>query len=75
MPRVRTDISAFNISLFNKWVWGNTKTQGIRQSDIADYLGLPRQAVSQRLSGKTEWKLKELFELQELFGEKFESKL
>ena len=75
MPRVKLDIGNYNLSLFNKWVWGNMKVGGYTQNDLAELLNIPRQAVSQRLKGRTEWKLREMFELQHLFGERFDSEV
>ena len=51
---------------FNDFVRGELKRKGISQSDCAYRLGIPQSALSYRLSGQTEWTLREVFLMCEI---------
>ncbi len=51
---------------FNDFVRGELKRKKISQSDCAYRLGIPQSALSYRLSGQTEWTLREVFLMCEI---------
>lgn len=71
MPRLRATPEQKEVRRFNGWVLANMKVQGLRQQDIADALDIPRSTVSDRLHEKTEWSLREMYKVCELFGETY----
>ena len=56
----------------NDFVRGEMKRQKISQDDIAYSLNLSQASISQKLSGKTEWTLWEMFNVFELLGVYFD---
>ena len=51
---------------FNDYLRGELRRRKLSQSQVAIWLNLPQTSVSQRLSGKTEWTLREIMSLYEL---------
>lgn len=51
---------------FNDFIRGELKRKKISQSDCAYRLGIPQSALSYRLSGHTEWTLREVFLMCEI---------
>ena len=49
MPRVTIKRKDYKLTDFRRWLVGEIKVQGFRQSDVADWLGITQQAVSQKL--------------------------
>ena len=56
----------------NDFVRGEMKRQKISQDDVAYSLNLSQASISQKLSGKTEWTLWEMFNVFELLGVYFD---
>lgn len=74
MPRVTMAHTTNNVRDFNIWVAGQIKVRKLRQEDVATYLNINQGGLSRRISGDTEWKLKEVFDLFNLFGETYQFK-
>lgn len=60
MPRVYLSIEERECRRFSDFVRGELKRQGKLHRDLADELGLPRDAVTRRLSNKRRWTLEEI---------------
>ena len=71
MPKLRATPEQKEVRRFNGFVMANMKAQGLRQQDIADALDIPQSTVSNRLLEKTEWSLKDMYKVCELFGESY----
>lgn len=71
MPRTILDNRSTQIRNFSFWVRGMLAEKKARQQDLADYLNLPQQSLSQRILGKTEWKLGEMADCCEFFEESY----
>lgn len=57
MPRVAIKKNDYIIKDFRRWLIGELKVQGLRQADMAQWLGISQQAVSAKLkSGKFDMK-------------------
>ena len=63
MPRVNLDKATKESLRFSGFVRGELIRTHKRQSDLATFLGIPQQAVSQRLIGKIDWRLKEMVDV------------
>lgn len=44
-------------------------SKGMTQLEVADYLGITFQSLSNKARGKTPWKWREVMKLKELFGQ------
>ena len=51
---------------FNDYLRGELRRRKLSQSQVAIWLNLPQTSVSQRLSGKTEWTVREIMSLYDL---------
>lgn len=40
----------------------------MNQSDLADYLGISKESVKNKIGGKRDWKIREMREIQKRFG-------
>lgn len=49
MPRVAIKKNDYIIKDFRRWLIGELKIQGLRQSDMAQWFGISQQAVSVKL--------------------------
>lgn len=49
MPRVAIKKNDYIIKDFRRWLIGELKVQGLRQADMAQWLGISQQAVSAKL--------------------------
>ena len=54
------------VNNFNDYVRGELKRKKISQSDCAYRLGIPQPALSKRISGQTEWTLRDIILLSEI---------
>lgn len=52
----------------NDFIGGELKRQKIKQTEVATWLNIPQTGVSRRLSGETEWSVREVISLFELLG-------
>lgn len=50
----------------NDWLRGELKRKGIKQEDVAYRLNLQQASISQKLSGKVEWTLREIIIVYEM---------
>jgi len=71
MPRVNLNKRDNEIRTFSFWVRGMLAEKKIRQQDLADYLNIPQQSLSKRLSCDTDWRLGEIADCCEFFGESY----
>ena len=71
MPRVNLNKKQIEIRDFSHWVRGMLADKKLRQQDLADFLNLPRPSITMRLSGEWEWKLSEIVDCCEFFGETY----
>ena len=69
MPKITLNKRQMEIRDFSPWVRGMLADRKLRQQDLADYLNLPQQSLSQRILGKSEWHLGEIADCCEYFGE------
>jgi len=60
MPRVNLNKAQNETRKFSDKVRGELIRQHKKQSELADYLGLPRQSLTCRLGGKSSWKMEEV---------------
>lgn len=67
MPRVAIKKKDYIVTDFLKWLRGEMAVRGIKQSDIAEWLGVSQQAVSIRVRRGT-FSLKELLIIFENLG-------
>ena len=51
---------------FNDFIRGELKRRKLSQASVAHWLNLPQTSISQRLSGTTDWTLREIMSLFEL---------
>lgn len=72
MPRTSLDRVGNNLRGFSGWVFSQMKAHGMKQIDLARYLNVTQQNISQKMSGKVAWSLRDAFRLYELFGEPYE---
>jgi len=56
------------VNKFNDYVRGELKRNHISQSDAAYRLGIPQSGLSNRLSGKVEWTMREVFMLADIIN-------
>lgn len=59
MPRIAGKKKDYKLTDFRRWLIGEIKVQGFRQADVAVWLGISQQAVSQKLKAGN-FTLKEL---------------
>lgn len=52
----------------NDFLRGEMRRKKVNQARVGEYLHIPQTAVSNRLSGKTEWTLREIMKIYELLG-------
>ncbi len=74
MPRTSISKTKNNIRDFSGWVVGRMALNNMNQSEVADYLNIDQPSLSNRIHGKTDWKLREVFDLYQLFGEEYSYK-
>ena len=74
MPKSTLNRTANNIKDFSVWVAGQMRVNDMTQKEVATYLNIDQPALSMRIHGKTGWKLREVFELYQLFGEEYSYK-
>lgn len=53
---------------FNNFIRDSMKDKGINQTQAAEWLNLTQASVSMKLTGKTEWTMREIISLYELLG-------
>lgn len=81
MPRVAIKKKDYKIRDLKAWIYGQMHTQGLKQEDIAQKLGITQQALSNRLKpgGRSResdpFSYGDLLTLFELFGATDEDKL
>lgn len=61
MPRIASNKKDYMIKDFSAWIVGRMHLKKIRQSDMADELGITQQALSSRLNIKPGEKPKDTF--------------
>lgn len=71
MPRVNLNAQQREQRRFSDYVRGELLRQHKRQEDLADYIGIPRPSLTCRLNGRTDWKLPEVADVCEFFGEPY----
>lgn len=69
MPRVNLNNRDREKRCFSDYVIGQLRRTNKRQQDLADYIGITQQGLSQRVKGKVEWKLAEVADVCSFFGE------
>ena len=71
MPKVNLDRATRESERFSDYVRGELRRSRKRQIDLAVFLGLPQQAISQRLMGQIDWRLKEMSDVCNYFETTF----
>lgn len=69
MPRVTLNNREWETRCFSDYVLGQLHRTNKRQQDLASYIGITQQGLSQRINGKVEWKLTEVADVCGFFGE------
>lgn len=64
MPRITSKKKDYKLTDFRRWLIGEIKVQGYKQSEVAEWLGISQQAVSAKLKSGS-FSLKELLILFE----------
>jgi len=64
VPRVSINKKDYIVKDFRRWLIGEIKVQGYKQSEVAEWLGISQQAVSAKLKSGS-FSLKELLILFE----------
>lgn len=72
MPRVNLDRPTTQYRRFNDWLRGERRARKVRQSEIADYLGISQQAYSQKETSVSKWDFMEVLKIMDFFGESLE---
>lgn len=49
MPRIASKKKEYAVVDFRKWLYGELKTKGIRQADVAEWFGISQQATSVKI--------------------------
>ena len=65
MPRTNVDRVATNYRRFNDSVRGELRRKKLKHEDLAVYLNVERSTITNRLSGKIEWSLRDAFKAAE----------
>lgn len=73
MARVK-DKTTDNIKKFSVWVAGQIRYNNMTYQDVACFLNIDKSGLSNRIHGKTDWKVREMFELFDLFNDEYEYK-
>lgn len=71
MPRVNLNNRDREKRCFSDYVRGQLRRTNKRQQDLAEYIGLTQQGISQKLMGKSDWKLSEIADVCQFFGEAY----
>lgn len=53
------------------WIAGMMRTRKVSQRELADYLGVCQQTVSNIIAGSHEMKVRDLLKIEEFFGERW----
>lgn len=71
MPKLRESREQMENRRFKHWVKNHMDDLELTQTDLAECLELPQQAISRRIKGLTRWNLTEMAKLCELFNEQY----
>lgn len=65
MPRTNVDRVATDYRRFNDFIRGELRRKKLNHDALADYLGVSRSTISNRLNGNIEWSLRDAFRAAE----------
>lgn len=71
MPRVNLNKSQRECRRFSDYVRGQLSRTRTKQSDLASYVGITQQGLSQRMLGRVDWKLAEVIDILSYFEEEY----
>lgn len=67
MARATCDTIGTKIRKFNDYVRGELRRRKLKQEDLAEYLGVSRSTLTNRLNGLIEWSLRDTLKVLEYF--------
>lgn len=71
MPRVNLNTKEKEIRRFSDYVRGQLSRTRTKQSELASFVGITQQGLSQRMLGRVDWKLAEVIEVLSFFEEDY----
>lgn len=71
MARSNLDTVGNDLKSIRVWIAGMMKTRRVSQRELADYLGVCQQTVSNIIAGSHEMKVRDLLKIEEFFGERW----
>ncbi len=71
MPRVNLNQTERENRRFSDYVRGQLARTGTKQITLAEYIGITQQGLSLRMIGRISWKLPEVIDVCDYFGESY----
>lgn len=71
MARSNLDTVGNDLKSIRVWISGTMKLRRVSQKELAEYLGVSQQTVSNIINGTTELKVRDLLKIEEYFGERW----
>lgn len=71
MPRVNLNSQDREQWLFSSYIRGRLRTEKKKQSELADYMGMTQQNLSQKMVGKIAWTLRDMVNVCDYFEEPY----
>lgn len=72
MARTTCDKVGTSYRRFNDWLRGEMHRRGMRQDDLAEYLGCARSTLGFRLNGRIEWSFRDVLKVLDLLDARIE---
>ena len=72
MPKTNVDKVGRDLRNFNYGLRGLMKREKVSQETLAKYLNISRVSMTHRITGRTEWSLKDAFKVCEYFDTSLE---
>lgn len=71
MAKSNLDTVGNDLKSIRVWIAGMMRTRRVSQKELADYLGVCQQTVSNIIAGSHEMKVRDLLKIEEFFGERW----